>query len=132
MKKGFTLIEMVAVILILALIAITTLPTILNQVSNKQEQISEANKTIIYDAAEQFLMSNSISYPKIAGNNYCITLNELVNNGKLTAPIKDLESGNEISLNTTIKASLNVYSDYEYCIVNETDVSCNSCTETRN
>ena len=132
MKRGFTLVEMIAVILLMALISITVLPSILNQVNNKKEEISEASEKIIFSAASNYLNNKTITYPKLSGNTYCITLKELVQNGELSSPIKDIKSGNEISLNTIIKASLNTYSDYEYCLVDETDITCNSCTEIRN
>ncbi len=132
MKRGFTLVEMIAVILLMALISITVLPSILNQVNNKKEEISESSEKIIFSAASNYLNNKTITYPKLSGNTYCITLNELVQNGELSSPVKDIKSGNEISLNTIIKASLNAYSDYEYCLVDETDVTCNSCTEIRN
>lgn len=132
MKRGFTLVEMIAVILLMALISITVLPSILNQVNNKKEEISEASEKIIFSAASNYLNNKTITYPKLSRNTYCITLNELVQNGELSSPVKDIKSGNEISLNTIIKASLNAYSDYEYCLVDETDVTCNSCTEIRN
>lgn len=133
MKKGFTLVEMIAVILILALISITTLPSLLNQVSNKRKEVSETSKKIIYDAVDQYLSSKTITYsksPESIGNTYCIDLNEVVNAGKLTSPVKDLETDNEIALNTVIKAYLNVYSDYEFCIVGyeENDVCNKNCT----
>lgn len=127
MKKGFTLVEMIAVIFIMFLIAITVLPSILNQVNNKKEEISEANKQIIFTSLSNYLNNKQVTYPRQTGKTYCITLNELVQNGELTAPIKDLKSGNEIALNTVIKATLNEYADYEYCFVNENDSSCNSC-----
>lgn len=127
MKKGFTLVEMISVILIMALISITVLPSILNQVSNKTEEISEASKQVIFTALSNYLNNKQVTYPKKAGKTYCITLNELVQNGELTAPIKDLKSGNEIALNMVIKASLNEYADYEYCFVNDDDSNCNSC-----
>lgn len=132
MKKGFTLVEMIAVILIMALISITVLPSILNQVSNKTEEISEASEQVIFAALSNYLNNKKITYPKNAGNTYCITLNELVQNGELTSPIKDLKSGNEIALNKVIKVSLNAYADYEYCFVSEENENCNICTEIRN
>ena len=111
MKRGFTLVEMIAVILLMALISITVLPSILNQVNNKKEEISEASEKILFSAASNYLNNKTITYPKLSGNTYCITLKELVQNGELSSPIKDIKSGNEISLNTIIKASLNTYSD---------------------
>lgn len=132
MKKGFTLVEMIAVILIMALISLTVLPSILNQVSNKKEEISKASEQVIFTALSNYLNNKTVTYPKIAENTYCITLNELVQNGELTAPIKDLKSGNEIALNTVIKATLNIYADYDYCFVNDNNEDCNSCVEIRN
>ena len=132
MKKGFTLFEMISVILIMALISITVLPSILNQISNKKEEISDGSKKIIYSSLTNYLNNKEVTYPKKAGNTYCITLNELVQNGELTPPIKDLETGNEIALNTIIKATLNTYADYEYCFVNESDENCNVSSEVRN
>ena len=105
---------------------------VIYNLNNKKEEISEASEKIIFSAASNYLNNKTITYPKLSGNTYCITLDELVQNGELSSPVKDIKSGNEISLNTIIKASLNAYSDYEYCLVDETDVTCNSCTEIRN
>lgn len=132
MKKGFTLVEMISVVLIMALISITVLPSILNQVSNKTDEISEASEKVIFTAVSNYLNNKKVTYPKVPNNTYCVTLNELVKNGELTSPIKDLKSGNEIALNTVIKATLNGYADYEYCFVNENNENCNKCEEVRN
>lgn len=127
MKKGFTLIEMIAVVAIIALLMITVIPSILNQIGNKKEEMSNANKEAIYTATDNYLDYNSATYPMNANNTYCITLEALVNAGELKSPIKDFESGNEIPLNTVVKAVINGYRDPEYSIVGSDE-----CSEVKN
>lgn len=130
MKRGFTLIEMLAVILVMFLISIIVIPSILNQVNNKKEEISEVSVQLIKTSINNYLEKKTITYPKKIGNNYCITLNEVVESGELTPPIKDIKTGNEIPLTTIIKATINDYNDYDLCIVGIEN--CNDCTEVRN
>ena len=129
MKRGFTLVEMIAVILIMLLISITVIPSILNEVNNKKEEISSASIQLIETSVNNYLKQKTTSYPIKSGNTYCIVLNDVVNNGDLSAPIKDLKTGNEIALTTKVKAYVNEYSDYELCIVGH---DCDECTEVRN
>lgn len=124
MKKGFTLVEMIAVIAIIAILMITVIPSILNQLSNKKEEISEVNKTAIYTATDNFLDYNHNSYPLEYGRTYCITLETLVNAGELESPIHDIKTGNDIPLNMVVKAVINAYSDPEYELV-----SSDQCTQ---
>lgn len=129
MKRGFTLVELISAVLVMALISITVIPSILNLVNKKQDEISDLSKEILFLSADHYFTSNDITYPRVSGNTYCVTLNKLVEMGELSAPIKDLKTDTEIALNTTIKATLNVYGDYDYCIVNENDENCNMCLD---
>ena len=130
MKKGFTLMEMIAVIVIIAIITMVSTPLILNQLSNNKDKVSEASKNIIYNATALYLEENTKLYPKVDGTTYCsLTLESLVNDGKLVSPVKDLSSGTEIALNRVIKVYINEYSDYEYCLVDSNDTECSTCVE---
>ena len=53
-KKGFTLAEVVGVIIILALIGLLAFPPILNMIKNSEQKIDEATKTLIYTASSQY------------------------------------------------------------------------------
>ena len=117
MKNGFTLVEMVAVILIMFLISITVIPSILNKVNNKKEEMSETSLLLIKTATNKYLESKPTTYSKTSGNIYYITLNDVVESGELSSPIKDVKTGNEIALTTKIKATVNEYNDYELCLV---------------
>ena len=129
MKRGFTLVEMIAVILIMFLISITVIPSILNVVNNKKEEISQANIQLIKTSINNYLKQKTTTYPIKSGNTYCIILSDVVEHGDLSAPIKDLKTGNEVALTTKVKAYVNQYSDYELCIVGQEE--CNECIEIR-
>lgn len=129
MKNGFTLVEMIAVILVMLLISIIVMPSILNQINNKKEEMSEVSIQLLKTSVNHYLERKTTTYPKKIGNTYCITLNEIVESGELSSPIKDIKTGNEIALTTIIKATINDYSDYDLCIVG-TETNC-ECTEIR-
>ena len=113
MKKGFTLIEMIAVIGILALMTLIILPNLLNQINNKKTELSDTMKTMIYSATDLYLNENVTSYPKIVGNNYCVKLQDLVDAGHLKTPLTDIETGGTIDLNQTISITVDAYGQYD-------------------
>lgn len=51
-KKGFTLVEILAVLVILSLLLILTIPSIKNALTNGKNKINEINKKQIEDAAK--------------------------------------------------------------------------------
>ncbi len=94
-NSGFTLIELLGVVVILAAVALIAFPPIVNQIKKSHTDLDDALNEVIYAASEQLLSEHN--YPK--NNKYCIRLNKLVNEGKMTAPIRD-SNGNEINLNS--------------------------------
>ena len=127
MKRGFTLVELIATISIIALLSIVIIPSVLNQLGNKKEEISESNKQLIYTATDNYLSYNTEKYPMIPKDVYCITLETLVNNGELKSPIKDFKTGNEIPLNKVVKIIVNDYRDPNYTLVEAQE-----CSELKN
>ena len=112
MKRGFTLVEMIAVIGIIAMIAAVSFPAIINQLGEKKEQISDVTKKIIFDAADLYFSDHQSEYPKVSGESYCISIDQLVSVASLKAPIKDNLTGDEIPLTTNVKTTVNSYSEY--------------------
>ena len=95
MKKGFTLLEMLAVIVVISILSLIILPNITGQFADKKEEISKVSQKIILSAAEL--------YANETGNTYqTITINDLVEAGKLEQPIIDQKTGKEISLTKEI------------------------------
>lgn len=120
-KKAFTLIEVVVVIFIISIIMILVIPKILNSVKNKQVEISEVSKQMIYDATDIYIKENETLYPTSNDSIYCIKIETLVKSGKLVEPLKDLKSNKNISLDNYVKATVNSYNQFDYEVVS----SCN-------
>lgn len=116
-KKGFTLLEMIAVVLIMALLTLIVLPTVLNQIRSQRSNVSESALQLIYASNELYLEENLYEYPMLYGATYCISLEELVKDGKLKSPVQDMITGKEIPLNQVVKTTVNEYGDGEYELV---------------
>jgi type IV pilus assembly protein PilA len=117
MKKGFTLVEMLAVVVILGLVLVVAIPQIQNEVSNKKSSIQEATLTMIYNAAELYTSADPSTFKKEAGTVYCIQLQDLVDAGKIEAPIKNFNDGTELDLSYSIKIETNSYLEFEYTLI---------------
>jgi len=114
-KKGFTLAEIVGVIIILALIALLAFPPILNMIKNSEDKIDEATKTLIYTASSQYTTKYMNDFPKKEGNVYCLKISDLIKEDYLsTTIVKD-----EITLETKIKVTISEDFKYEYLIDNK-------------
>lgn len=105
-QKGFTLVEILGVVIILALISMMFIPRILSRINNQKDKVSEVTQTLIKNTTEQYLRDYVVKYPLIDGNVYCITLQELVDKERLTEPIFDVKTGNNLPLTTTMRVEI--------------------------
>lgn len=104
--KGFTLIEMLGVIVIITLLTLLVLPNITNLIKGKENVVNETTKTLIYGATDLLITDNDINYPKINGNTFCIGLNELVNKDLLKGPITNFNK-EDITNSYSVKMEYN-------------------------
>ena len=102
-KKGFTLVELIGVVIILALISLLAFPTILNSIRNTKSQLSAVSKEILYSAASSYVSNNLNDFPKKNGNTFCVTLESLVQNEYLPTKVYDSVTGEEIPLSNIIE-----------------------------
>lgn len=76
-KNGFTLIELIASVTILAFIALLAFPAILNSLKKGQDQVDEGVIQVVESAAEVYANENdsynNISVCKLAQNGYIST-----------------------------------------------------------
>ena len=116
MKKGFTLIELLGVIVILGVIALISIPPILNQLNSSKDTINEATLKLIYSAGSLYLDERHNDYIRTPGNVFCVTLRELVADGKLESPVTDASTGKEIDLGKYVQYTVNNHGglNYEY------------------
>ncbi|MFV9511066.1 competence type IV pilus major pilin ComGC [Tepidibacillus sp. LV47] len=58
-QRGVTLIELLAVIVILGIIAAVAVPVVLNQIDTAKKNAGEADKAIVLDAAQRYFIQHS-------------------------------------------------------------------------
>ena len=119
-KKGFTLAELLGVVVLLGILATIAFPPLLNQLNKSKEKLSDATLKVLGTAAEQYIDDHSSSYPIKDGKTYCISLETLVNYNYLKSPIMDASTGEEISeKDNYIKFKINKFNDYDYELTTE-------------
>ncbi len=84
-KNGFTLAELLGVIVILAAIALVAFPPIINQLRKSRSELDSALNNIIQTATDLYLEERNL--PKTG--EYCINVNVLIKDGKLVSPVSD-------------------------------------------
>ena len=115
MKKGFTLIEVIAVILLIGLLTVFTIPAVVNQIGKKSDEVDELTEKIIYGATELYMEQQDIIFTE---ESYCdITLQKLIDEGYLDKNSATYASGNEIPTNRIIKVTKNAYNQNQYKLV---------------
>lgn len=117
MKRGFTLIELISAITLLALILLLAVPAIVNQLSEKKNELSDTTLKLLYSAAELYMDDNNVLSTLEAGDTYCVSLDRLVQDKYLKSPIKDVNTGGEIALTKKVKVTINSNLEYDKYIL---------------
>ena len=97
MKKGFTLAEILAVIVIIGLLLILILPPVINRISSSSDEAKETENEFIYSAADIYIREHPEKYPPGKSGKYCILIQELIDDGKLVEPVNDVVTGENLS-----------------------------------
>ena len=114
-KKAFTLIELIAVITIIGLIATITVPIIWDAIKSSRDKAFERQKEMIIDAAKRYAADNATSI----GETSSITIGELKDKGYLsTKGISNPKDKKE--MNGCVEINYNgVYNQYEYSYIED-------------
>ena len=114
-NKGFTLMELLGVIMILAILVIIAFPPVMTQIRKSKQEIKNSTKILITDAAKDYYEDNINSFEQTEGKTYCIKLSTLINHGYLNRKLKD-ENLDNIDISNKVKM---VYhnSKFEYDVV---------------
>ncbi len=124
-KSGFTLVELLGVIVIVAALSLIVFPIVMGQFRKNKSQISAVTERLIEEAASLYVDANPNQYELMNGNVYCVTLNQLVNSGNLSEPLIDSSTGDKIPLTYTVKISV-INNQFSYSFNGG-----NSCVESR-
>ena len=126
MKRGFTLVEVLVVIVIIGLISLVAYPSILSVIRDAKNDAYESQVKIVEKAAQEFAVSNPLIVPDISMNDgicscssKCISIDKLADSGYLALDeVKNpkrgiLTGGVEITCSCKAGASCNTCK-YEY------------------
>lgn len=91
MKKGFTLLELLGVIAILGMLVLISYPVILEQIEKKQKEVDQARTELIQSAADTYIGEHPEEYPYRVGNQFCISLDQLVEENLVAVDVSDVK-----------------------------------------
>ena len=128
-KKGFTLIELIGVIVILSIIIVVGFPKIMGGLEGVENDISDANEKLIFSKTEEYLNKyvddkdpDGKNYPRTINASYCISTTTLNNQGYLSDSFAEKVFGknenNEINVYYVI-AKINSKRTIEYTLLEE-------------
>lgn len=120
-KKGFTLTEVLGVVIIIVLIALLAMPPILQQLNKSKYELSEASLQVIYHSTENYINHNQFAYHLVGGNIFCISLGTLVESGFLDDDVTKIEAIDDINLARTVKVDVISRTTFDYDLVRSGD-----------
>lgn len=110
-NNGFTLVELLGVIIILALLITLVFPSIINSVKSSGEKTDKLTLEMIYNASDLYISNHKDNFKKVNGNKYIISLEELVAEDLLASPIKLSDSDIDITDSKSVQVT---YSNGEF------------------
>ena len=102
-KRGFTLVELLAVLVLISALTLIAVPSIINYINKSKNDISKVTEQLIMSGVDLYVNENSNLFPKEVGNQYCATLKDVVTAKYLSDPIMDSVTNKEIDLNKFVK-----------------------------
>lgn len=93
--RGFTLVELLAVIVILGLIALVSVPAITGLLKSGKEDLANSQKDTVELAAKNWAsdVSNVSKLPSADGDSICINLDTLQKQGYVDMDLKNPKTG---------------------------------------
>jgi len=116
-KKGFTLVELISVIVILGILALVVFPNVLSTLTNGKKNMKEDNKKLIITGAKNYVADHPNNFKSATGKVYCVSIATLYNNGYINTVI-GLDVDDDITqINDVVKMQYNSSKgkfDYSY------------------
>ena len=115
MKKGFTLVELITVLIILAVIGLIVFPTVNSTIKESKEKAYIEQLEEIKNASEKWAYKNLDMVPNNNGDSVTITLLDLKKGGFLPLDVRNPKTNELFSNALSVTITLN-NNKYEYTI----------------
>ena len=117
MKKGFTLVELIAIIIIFAIISALAFASFTKMMKNTKTDELENYKEQLINSTTIYVEMNLSSFPElnVAGGTVIVTANELIDEGYISSDIKEPETCSIAA--TSIKISKEADNTISYNVV---------------
>lgn len=114
-KKGYTLIELLAVLSIMAVILLIAVPSVTKQLSGIEDNNYNQFKQNVYLAAESYINANPDEYTNLKETNgeACINVEYLVRDGWIKSSMNNPKTNEKISISSSVKV-VNINGEYRY------------------
>ena len=122
MKKGFTLIEILAVVTIIGLIFILVIPKIATSLKNKKGDVDTTTNNIVLAAAKSYVQDNHDKFDKVDSNTYCLPISTLTKKEYLESPVKNVTDDVDITNIKSVKITYDKGFKYEVVDKKECEV----------
>ena len=121
-KKGYTLIELLAVLSIIAVILLIAVPSVTKQITGIEDNNYKQFKQNIYLAAESYINSKPDEFFNLKEDNgeACIDVEYLVYEGWIKSTTVNPKTNEKVSLNSSIKI-VNINGEYRYTYMPRSD-----------
>lgn len=105
-KKGFTLVELLGVLIIMAIIMVVVVTPIVGQIRNTSKKLDSASLKVLYSSTASYLDENKNLYPKSDGLVYYISVGQLIDSDKLVDSYLSSYSEEVLSRSNVIKVTV--------------------------
>jgi len=118
MKKGFTLVEVLGVLVILTIIFAVTIPLVINNINNTKEKVWEQTVAHIKEGTKLYLREYKEDFPdlNVVGSTIEVSLSEIIDNGFMKPPIINPITDQTVLDSTIINIEVISINNYEITI----------------
>lgn len=107
-KKGFTLVELLGVVIILSILALIVVPNIIDSVRSKSVSVNKIQQEMILKSAGVYVSDHEGLFPRTKNNVYCIALEDMIADEYLNLEDSDIVGTKSVKVSYTNKYSYDI------------------------
>lgn len=118
MRKGFTLVEVLAVVTMLSVLMVVIIPSVIRSAEETREEAYKFTITTLKQVTQLYIRNNKEDITNISqiGNTIVITIQDLVDKENLKTPVIDPKTDKEVDLSTPIVIYVKGHNNYEITV----------------